>query len=307
MKTYPKYVCHNLAEVQKATENLNKAKMVPIQIEDGSIIKKVENWKGVYNISQGKLCSVVVPFYNLVQHKEYIDNFAVALDKLGLKYKMKIKAQGNRVFADVEFEGRNLKFEKLNEEFTTGIRIVNSYDKTAGVSMVPRFTRLACTNGMILTRNEKMLSIKHHQKILKEITSFVEKRLNNIINTYGDLQNWVSVSMKDSIEWKVTCKIIEKLFEQLKHREEVLKRLNLSVIEVTDKKTKKKSVTYVWNDEKKKKIKFTRWEIYNAITDYLTHNEQITPHIESLFQKRAEKVLMTPLVELPVAKGDILG
>jgi len=57
------------------------------------------------------------------------------------------------------------------------------------------------------------------------------------------------------------------------------------------------------DDRTKKKNKLTRWEIYNAITRYLTHGEAITPHIENIFHRQAEKLLMIPLAKLPRAGG----
>lgn len=303
MRQYPVYECNNLKEVEQATRNLDIAKIVPLKMDDGGVLKDVTNYQGVYNVSQGRFCTAVIPQYNLVQHREYFDGFAQAMDRLGMQFKMVVTQIGNRAIADIEFPDRNIKLTQLGEEFTTGIRLMNSYDKSTGLFVIPKFKRLACLNGMVVTSSEKTLSIKHHAKIAKEIEGFIEARLNLIIDKHDDLKGWVSGCMKDSIEWKITCKIIEKLFQQIKHREEILKRLGLSVVEVTDKKTNKKSVSYVWNDNTEKKEKFTRWEIYNAITHYLTHGEQITPHIESLFQRRAEKVLITPLAKLPLAKG----
>jgi len=303
MKTYPTYVCKTSNEVKEATGNLDKAKLVPIKIDDGGVVKDVDNFRGVYNVSQGKFCTTVVPYYNLVQHKQYFDSFADAMDRLGLKYTMTVKQSGNRAFADIEFEDRNIKFDKLDEEFTTGIRLINSYDKSTGVFVIPRLTRLACANGMILTRSEKTLSVKHHTKMVAQIETFVERKINEIIADDGMLQEWVSNCMKDSIEWKVACKIVEKLFDQLKHRGKILEKLGIGVIELTDKKSKKKSVSYVWNKKEEKKDKFTRWEMYNAMTAYITHGEQITPHIENLFQRKAEKLLITPLAKMPRAEG----
>jgi len=302
MKQHQIHVCKGLEEVKKATSQLDKAQAYPLKIDVGGSIKDIDNYIGIYNVSKGAFCAAVIPQYNLIQHKEYFDGFATALDRLNISFVMTLKQSGNRAFADIEFTGRNLKFDKLNEEFTTGIRLINSYDKSTGLYVMPRFTRLACTNGMIITRDERTVSIKHHSKMIKEIEGFIEKKLHQIINENNDLQVWVSSSMKDSIEWDISCRIIEKLFSQLKHREEILKRLGISIVQVTDKKSKKKSISYVWDDPKKKKNKFTRWELYNAITHYLTHGEQITPHIENLFHRQAEKLLNTPLKEMPVAK-----
>lgn len=298
-------VCETLEDVKTSTGNLDKAKLCPIQIDDGGVIKKLENFKAVYNISQGKMCAAVAPHYTLVQHKEYFDIFAESLTRLGMEFKMTLNQSGNKAFADIEFKGRNLKFDKLNEEFITGIRLINSYDKSTGIYVSPRFTRLACTNGMIVTRSEKSISIKHHMKEVRQLDVFVETKINEVINKYDELQEWVSSSIKDTAEWKICCGIVAKLFEQIKHREAILKNLGVSIIEVTNKKDKKKkSITYVL-DVKASNKKFTRWEVYNAITKYLTHGEQMTPHIENLFHRRAEKLLDTPLAKMPLIKVTI--
>lgn len=290
-------VCKNLEEVKKETSNLDIASLCPLKIVDNGVDKEVNNRLGVYNISQGCFCAAVVNHYNLIQHKEYFNNFAEALERLKIPYAMEIKQSGNRAFADITFVDKNIKFDKLNEEFMTGIRLANSYDKSLGLLVATRYTRLACTNGMIITRNEKVVSIKHHFKIVNDIEKIIEQKINNIINSSNKLQLLVSSSMKDSTEWMNACKIIEKLFSQIKHREEILKRLNISLVEITDKKTTKKSISYVNNKNNKK---FTRWELYNAITNYLTYGEQITPHIENLFHKKAELLLTTQLSKMPI-------
>lgn len=303
MENNLKLVCESLEDVEKVTGQLDTASLVPIKVVDGGVDKNVDNWKGVYNNTQGVLCTSVVPYYNLVRHKQYFDGFAQALNRLGIDFKMIIQQSGNKAFADVEFKDRNVKFDKLNEEFVTGIRLVNSYNKSTGLNISPRFTRLACTNGMIITRSEKTLSIKHTSKIVNEIEKFIETRLNAIIEKDDELKVWVSGAMEDSIEWNVACKIMGKLFAQVKHREGILKNLGISVIEVKDKKTKKKSITYVWDNDDEKKEKITRWDLYNAATRYLTHGEHITPLMETHYQKRAERLLITPLIKLPQEKG----
>jgi len=289
--------CTTIHEVKEQAEHLDVASMVPVFIEDNGVTKPVKKFVGVYNNTQGEFCNIVSPTYKLVQHKDYIINFANALDRLNIKYDMEIKPQGDKVYVDVSFSEKTHKFEKLNEEFITGIRLVNSYDKSTGIGIMPRYTRLACTNGMIMTRSEMKFNVSHRSKMLEEVEGFIETRLNTIINSSDELRNFVSVSMKDSIEWLTVTKIMEKLIVQLKHREEILKRLDISVV-VNKPKNKKKQISYVMENKLKKKI--TRWDLYNAITHYLTHGEQITPHIEMVHQKHAEKVLMTPLKVLAI-------
>ncbi len=294
---YQNYVCTNVQEVNASTDNLCKAHEVDLQINDGGVIKDVNNFKGIYNSTLGEFCAAVTDRYNVITHKEYFDGFAEAMNRLNIKFNMTLKEQGNQAFADIEFAGRNLKFNKLGEEFLTGIRLSNSYNRTQGIGIAPRFTRLACTNGMILTRSEKTFSIRHHSKMATEIQVFVETRLNDVINKDMLLQHWVSESMADSIEWQTVTKILSKLFAQAKHREEILKRLGISVIE------KKKGhrvvgFDYVWDDPSKEK-KIDRWTFYNSITHYLSHGEHITPLLENALHKQAEKVLTTSFENLP--------
>ncbi len=295
-------VCENLEEFKEATNLLDKASIGELRINDNGIWKDVKRLRGIYNNTQGVFTCAVVPHYNLVQHKEYFDHFAQSLHNLGINYTATLKYSGHKAYVDFEFKDRNLKFTKLNEEFTTGMRIANSYDKSCGLIIAPRFTRLACTNGMIITKTEKSVSIKHHSKIAKEIQTCVEHRLNDLISTNLDLQTWVSESMKDSGEWKTMCRIIEKMILPLKHREPILKNLGISIIIVTDKKTKKKQVSYVLDDINKNKEPINRWTLYNSLTRYISHGEAMTPFIETLFHKWAEKALMTPLNKMPMVE-----
>lgn len=298
MNIYPRYVCNNIQEVHDACEQLDKATLVDIQIVDGGIIKPVTNYKGIYNISKGLFTAAVVPYYHVIQHKDYFNFFAESLQRLNIKYTMTVTQMNNKAQADIEFIGRNIEFKNLNEEFTTGIRLINSYDKSAGIFIVPKFTRLACTNGMIVSR-EQEFSIRHHSKMAEEIESYVEKTLNRIINEAQDLRILVSSSMTDSIEWERCCKIFEKLITQVKHREQILKILGIDIIEVKDRTSGKKSISYVWSSNADKKEKFDRWTLYNCVTMYATHGEQLSPIIENHMQYKAEKLLTTPLIEMP--------
>lgn len=295
---YNEYKCNNLAEVKAIIPKLDVASKVPLFIKDNGVEKEVSEYMGIYNNSKGKFCAAVTKNYHLIQHKDYVEGFAEALNRLNIKHNMVINQYNNKLIADIQFTEKREKFEKLNEEFMTGIRLINSYDKSTGILMMPKLTRLACSNGMILTKHNESFSIKHTSKLAGEIEGLIERSIANMVNTYNDLKMYVSNSIKDSIEWENACKLIAHLFKIKKHREGVLKNLGISEIEVTNPKTKKVKIEYVFDDKKKIKKKFDRWTVYNAITAYITHGEHVTPHIENWLQKSAEKVLTTPLKEL---------
>lgn len=298
MKTHAHYYGTTLGEIQAATQHLDRAKIVPLQLVDNGQAREIKRHVGVYNSTRSRFCAAVRTNYNLVQHQEYFDAFAESLNRLGIKYSMEISQTGNQAFADIKFEGRNIKFQKLNEEFTTGFRVTNSYDRTRGLSIAPLFTRLACTNGMVITRSERMFSIRHNSNLVKEIERLIEVKIGELISKHKDLELWVSQSMTDSVEWATACKLLEKLVTFKKHREEILKRLDIALIEIKDKKTKKKTYRYIPNKDEDANKRFTRWEVYNCITDYISHGEQITPLINSFYQRKAEMLLVTPFAEI---------
>ena len=289
------WICNNDAEAQSVSMALNKAELRDIYVKgnDGNMTV-VDDIKGVFNTESNDFCAAVSKRYTLIQHGDYFQSFAESLTRLGIKYKMTIRQSGNTAFADIDMIGRNIKFDKLNEEFMTGFRLINSYDRSSGISMMSRYTRLACMNGMILTKNVDVFSIRHSNKMAKEIDAQIEIKLKSMISENAELQFWVSESMKDSKEWDVCCKIIAKLIAVPKHRDEVLKRLGIVAIDVTDKKSKKRTTTFMWDRASEKKDKLTRWSIYNSITNYLL-TPSLSPSVEAYLQKQAEKMLTKPL------------
>jgi hypothetical protein len=254
------------------------------------------------------LCCVVSNQYNLIQHREYFETFVAALDKFGIKHTATVSGMGNKAIMDIEFVDRNLKFKKLNEEFTTGIRLSNSYDKTAGLGIAPRYKRLACLNGMVLSRSGMTMVCKHNSVLAKNVDDFIKTRLDHIVSQSAYLQDLISESMKDTIEWKSAVKIICKLFSQSEHREEILKRLGIAMVETKEKIiVGKKSFDAIGKDkakvnfilDKEKAAKLDRWTIYNAITNYLSFGS-ISDGFEYYAQKKAERVLTTKLERMPM-------
>jgi len=288
---------------------LDMAKLCPLKIDDGGVVKDVDEYNGLYNVSQGKLASIVSKGYNVVQHKEYFSEFLKALDRFNLKYDANVINMGNKASFDIEFKDKNIKFTKLNEEFTTGIRLTNSYDKSTGLGIVPKYKRLACMNGMVLQSLGMTMVCKHNSLLSKDIEHFIKTRLSMIINQSKELQEMVSVSMKDSIEWKLATKIICHMFKLPKHREEILQRLDVAMIEKKNQGTydafkgEKKKFVFL-HDDKKGKSKYTRWEIYNAITNYLSVAD-LSGQLEMWLQKKAEKVLITKLNMMPLAEIEV--
>jgi hypothetical protein len=290
-------------------EQLDVAKLCPINLVDGGITKPIKGHSALYNVTEGKYCATVADGYTVVQHKEYFESFITALDNLKIQYTASIKQQGNVAYLDVNFLNKNLKFTKLGEEFTTGVRLVNSYNKTTGLIVSPRFTRLACMNGMVLSRFKDAINARHNSVSAKNYEGYVEKQLAKIISMDTKLQSFVSDCMNESVEWGVCTQLIEKLFTQKKHKKEILQRLGIKIVEKQSTTINFKELvhkgedivvseekdSYAWIEDVKV---INRWTIYNAITHYISHGEQLKPNMEAYFQRIGEKVLYNKVEKL---------
>jgi hypothetical protein len=198
-----------------------------------------------------------------------------ALVGLNINFTSHISQQGHRIFADFTFPDAKIVLTQVGEEFATGVRLINSYDKSTGLIIVPRLCRLVCTNGMVLKTFGEGLVMKHNNhNLAQDIAGMVEATLAKIINSQANLQAMVSNCMADSIEWHMVEGIMKRLIGRQKHMVAIMSRCE--------------PVNGV----------ITRWALYNAITAYATHGEQIKPNIEAWLQSKAEKVLNTPLAGL---------
>jgi len=95
------YKGNNLAEVESILPSLDVASLVPIFMRDNGVEKGIMNYKGIYNNSKGNFCAAVSNNYHLIQHRDYVRNFAEALGRLNIKYTMNISQFNNRLIADI--------------------------------------------------------------------------------------------------------------------------------------------------------------------------------------------------------------
>jgi len=239
----------------------------------GANIMAEENWKAVWNQDTGKVASIVSKGYEIVQHRDVAQSFLDAYANLNIEAKTRIKDHENRITIDVEFPKSRLYVQK-GEEFIVGFRLINSYDKTTGVSIVPRLVRLACMNGMIVDVKGFVgtFNYRHNQEMAQNFAGYIETALKETINANDKLKAMVNDCIGDSIEWEICEKLIPLLINTKKHWEVILEDLKGDIV--------------------------TRWDIYNAITKYATHNEQLKPNIEAFLQEKAQRVLTTPLMNL---------
>lgn len=261
--------------------DLNVAEERQVFIADGDGLPKLDKeYKAIYNASLDKNACIASRQYNVIQHREAALSLKQALMGLNIKHDIVIRQFKHCMYVDVTFpDAPQIKLQQKGEEFAIGLRLINSYDKSTGLVICPRVTRMVCSNGMVLKMLGEGVVMKHTNKSLAEgIAGRIEKTLNDIIQSQPNLQAMVNNCIADSIEWRMVEKIMERLIGRKKHIDMILHRVTVS------------------------DGKITRWALYNALTSYATHGEQLTPSVEAWLQTKAQRLLRTPLREFSISE-----
>lgn len=278
---------NNDFQIVQNVEDLDVAesRKVLIPSSSGDNLIEAEDYQAIYNLSKNSLGCIASKGYNIINHKEVVDALFEAVKGLNIKFDYIIKQQGHRMFLDVSFPDTKLLVQAKGlvkgEEFLGGIRICNSYDKTVGLLILPRITRVVCSNGMMVNNFISGYSIRHNQKLVEDFAGLIEKALNSMINSSAVLQAVVNDCIADSIEWQYCELVFKNLIKYKKHTEGILEIL----------KQNKKDVV-------------TRWDLYNCITAYCSHNAQLKPSIEAHLQNKAQHLLKTKLEVLAVEEPE---
>lgn len=279
MNTYNKVKDMGLAEAKNFALSLDVAEKRALFVGEDKTFDP-EHY-AVWNVNKDKVAALVSKDYNIVQHETLINDVIDAVLLLGLKARVEINDGGNILFADITFPDAKIKLEKVGEEFFSGIRVINSYNKQTGIMIVPKLTRLACSNGMIATFAWKQhFKTIHTTNLAKNFTEIIPKMISDMVEHNDHFRAYVEASLVDSAGWEATQAIVKQLIVTEKHREEILKILAAQ------------------NQEK-----FSRWDMYNAITKYTSHIGKLSPVTERNLQDKAQLVLtrnvesLTPLQE----------
>lgn len=116
--------------------------------------------------------------------------------------------------------------------------------------------------------------IKWTDQLSVELEGIVDKLIHDIIAKDDVLAAVVSDCIKDSVEWKTMKLLLKHLFSRKSHIQRILQRLP------------------------RDKDKISRWDLYNAVTSYATHDERLKPHVDTMLQNKANLILKKSYDEL---------
>jgi len=265
----------NLAELRTLALGFDRAEM-----RDVHVVKDGEDYlskrhMGVWNVDKNELACLAPRSYTVIQHRYATDCLIEALSSLNITAQATVKKSRHGIYIDFDFPDSQFELTEVGESFTTGIRVVSDYSQVAGLMIAARVTRLACSNGMVVNDIVRPARIKYTEQLTLTVEGLIDKVIRDIISNDKKLAHMVSVCMADSVEWQAVKLLTKALFKKKKYVGEILSRIHY--------------------DEQGR---VTRWDFYNAITNYASSGGRLKPEIDAWLQYKAQKVLKTPIAQL---------
>lgn len=279
----------SVSDLRDLSLKLDEHVKVPAYMKQGKEFEDVKKFKWVWNVQKEHIANSVSAGYQIIQHRDIFRTVSDALDNLKLEVEGRFDDFGDFARTDLVFSKKKMIDDK-EKGIKLGIRVKNSNNKKSSFSLEMFAFRMICQNGMTIgdtIPGIKMIQV-HYGKDpieLKDVERMTQLFVKKVINSSSQLQTLVNETMKDSIEWKILEKIMPKLIKAKKYMKKICTELGIDVIEVVDKKTKKVNTVYEFNG------KVNRWDLYNAITSVISHDEQLKVTSEASLEFASRTVL----------------
>lgn len=247
--------------------HLDKAELIPVNVSS----ENMQPYVAIWNTSQDQLETIVERRNsNLIQHAEAIAPFIEAMREKKADISGTLKNHGGKVIIEALFNG--LFIGDGDDKIQVGARLTNNYNSKNGPYFRGEFFgfRSFCSNGMILGKVMVCNFSAKHTKIAD-----LQKRMMEFVGSIYDnaetLQKIIQDADKDKLEVEEAEDILLSIFGR------------------------KKFVKKLQNLFEKRSL--TRYTVYNAITQYATHQAKNEAQRVRM-QQVAQKVLTKPKEKL---------
>lgn len=244
---------------------------------DGSM-KQTPKVYGLKNLNTGTVHFGAAKNYMPLNHEDALDPVLTAADHLGLNTLINIDNHHDVVEAFILFP--DLMVNDHQDGIQMGVRFKNQYNDKKSFKGSAFGWRLACANGMLATKTfgELVITAWHTEKQVLGIPAKVEEFIDGILQR----SHLLEVQIDNAIAAKVSFKDYAEIANTLAPITESKKIADVAALQID-------------NPEKTNK-----WELYNAITAYASH-EQIS-HIkrEALIGNAEAKILHGTVIPIPV-------
>ena len=230
---------------------------------DGDVISPLAIW----NVSRQRLSSIVSDEYSLVQHQDVVKLVGKGLKTIDAEVYGTLKNVEDVMIIEVFFPKLHLKDDAKGID--VGGKIINSYNKARAFKGHMMANRKVCSNGMYL---RKLISdvefFEIHvgdlaEKIPEMVQDFFSKlkeatsKVNDIIN--GAMETTIEFEDEDQIE-----PTISGILSSPMHAKRIM------------------DGDYYKAEDK---LNPTVWELYNSITNYISHAGLVESRVDDLSNK----------------------
>lgn len=236
----------------------------------------MDKWRVVWNLSKNKPEDVVSDDYTLLLHRQAFKQVAKAVKSLNTPIQGNVISNGGRAYIEVKFP--EVLVDVDGDKIELQVMFCNSYDRSRAFRGVAGGFRICCSNGLILGKMIcPELYSQHYGKEPEEMVEQVKKFIKLAISSHPKLSELMSSAMADTMEIQVAEKLLKAFMTIEKHREVLMQKL------------------------KELGRNPTRWDMYNIITDYLTHSMSAKyEYVLQMHNRFANKFLESGSKELEV-------
>jgi len=249
----------------------------------------------VFDIKNRRGISLVSDRYQLIPHRQVYKTIMRKIVKLigkpvGIPRTL-AERKGALFSLYVPIWKKNVDYDsKKGDVVEFGIRAINSYDGKKSLTIEVAALRLVCSNGMTKPSNEKLSLLKPHRGII-EMNEFDKKIESMLKKVIGQMKIMVK-DFRESIYEKMDGLEIKRIFERVNLGSSYLDHAAREIVQSLENKYRiilEEAADYItennegWdctpeeallvlNEEELKKIKCSKWKVYNAFTSAISHN-----------------------------------
>lgn len=240
-------------------------------------------FRSIVNLRTNAPACVVTDDYKIVQHQDFFQGVAEYLsdERIGIKEGTAyFSNNGNKISIRAIFDGVQIHENGKGLNIQTGGQFTNSYDSNSGAKGAAYFMRMSCYNQMVLSNVVEGTNFckAHNAKSETALMDRVYMGMQNFVdNLMGGINHKVEAQIEAAQAKIVTFENIEQIeatlggiFHAKRHSDAISRELMDS------------------REPGNEGLTFSHWDIYNAATDYASHNVKLPIDVQEDIMRAAE-------------------
>lgn len=233
----------------------------------------IDGYKGLLNTTTNEIANIVSDQYVPLQHEEAYTNFFDAVEGIGLEVTGQFRVGENIANLEYVVPDAELIADDSDGGIKIGGRVRNSYDSSTTFSASGFAFRVLCSNGMFLGAtdvNGTKFRAMHRATPMENSPDFIAKHVVALLDNTSQYQDVIDRARDFDISYD----------DEIQFR-------NVMTSYLPSARVAERIIDDQWNGE----LNTTKWELYNDVTEYASHNDLSNSMYERI-QNSAERILL---------------